>query len=134
MIMTCLELAVICLLPEYQPYPPPPITDYPALMVIYDPSKGGINCDGDCTTVSIGPLTEDMYYTSGACHVDLLGATIHFPAINFSMRCVDTGGGIKVDYNEYYDRDVLYFDAMWDANTPPVWLYWLLDNWSVEWE
>jgi len=74
-----------------------------------------------------------MYFTSGACHPDLLGATIHFPAIEFSMDCVDTGGMIGVDYNEYYDRDVLYFDVMWDSNNPPPWLYWLLDNWEIEW-
>jgi hypothetical protein len=100
-------------------------------MVIYDPSLGGINCDGDCTTVATGPLTEDMWFTSGACHPDLLGQTVYFPAIDFEMECVDNGGLITKAYNEYYQRDVVYFDVMWDASNPPEWLYWLLD-WEIK--
>lgn len=134
--LTCLELALICLLPDvtsYTPPPPKPIFDYPALMVFYDPSLGGINCDEDCTTVAIGPLTEDMWFTSGACHPDLLGLTVYFPAIDFTMRCVDNGDDITVAFNEYYQEEVLYFDAMWEASNPPYWLYFLLDDWNVIW-
>ena len=130
--LTCLELALICLLPDYNPPPPKTIFDYPALMVFYDPSLGGINCDGDCTTVATGPLTEDMWETSGACHPDLLGLTIYFPAIDFTMDCVDTGGLITVTFNEYYQKEVLYFDVMWRASNPPYWLYFLLDDWYVK--
>lgn len=130
-LLTCLELALLCLLPDYVP-PPPPLTSYPALMVIYDPALGGINCDEDCSTVATGPLTEDMYFTSGACHPDLLGLTVYFPAIDFEMKCVDTGGMITVRYSDYYEQDVLYFDAMWDYfGEWPYWNYWLLD-WEIE--
>lgn len=108
-----------------------PLTDYPAVITFYDPSKGDINCDDNCKTVATGPLTPDMYFTSGACHEDLLGRTIYFPAIDFEMKCVDTGGMITVLYSKYYDREVLYFDAMWDADNPPEWNYWILDEWSV---
>ena len=132
--VTCLKLMLLCLclLPYYvPPSPPPPLHTYPAVMVIYDPSLGGINCDGDCTTVATGLLTEDMWFTSGACHPDLLGLTVYFPAIDFEMKCVDNGGLITKAYNEYYQRDVVYFDVMWDASSPPEWLYWLLD-WEIK--
>ena len=133
MLLTCLELAVLCLLPDYVP-PPPVLTDYPALMVIYDPSLGGINCDEDCTTVAIGPLTADMWFTAGACHPDLLGATVVFPAIDFAMYCVDTGPAVTIGYNRVYNQNVLYFDALWIASDPPPWLYWLIEDWYVTWD
>lgn len=129
--LSCIELAVICLLPDYRPPAPKTIYDYPALMVIYDPSLGGINCDSDCSTVALGPLTDDMWFTSGACHPALLGLKIHFPAIDFTMRCVDTGSLVTIAFNQYYGRDVVYFDVMWDAGSPPTWLYWLLEDWNV---
>ena len=111
---------------------PKELTDYPAVITFYDPSEGGINCDDNCNTVATGPLTPDMYFTSGACHVDLLGRTIVFDDIDFEMKCVDTGGLIDVAYSKYYNREVLYFDVMWDADNPPEWNYWLLKNWSVK--
>ncbi len=123
------QLAFICLLPDYTP-PPPPVTDYPAVMVIYIPERGGINCDGDCTTVAMGPLTKDMYFNSGACHPDLYGRTVYFPAIDFTMDCVDNGELVTLAYNEYYDREVVYFDVLWDESEPPEWLYWLLE-WKI---
>ena len=129
--LTCIELAVICLLPDYQPPAPKTIFDFPALMVIYDPSLGGINCDNDCSTVALGPLTDDMWFKSGACHPDLLGYTVYFPAIDFTMTCVDTGSLVTIAYNQYYGRHVVYFDVMWDAGNPPTWLYWLLKDWEV---
>jgi len=138
MIKICFELAFICLLPDYVPPEPPKVlTDYPALMVMYDPvlctdgTPGGeINCDDDPTTVATGPLTQDMYFVSGACHPDLLGATVHFPYIDFSMKCVDTGGAIIIRYNDWYQREVLYFDVLWDYYGEwPYWLHWLLDDW-----
>lgn len=137
MLLTCVEFAVLCLLPDYIPPPPPKIvTDYPAVMVIYDPSLcfepgGAINCDGDPTTVAIGALTEDMWFTSGACHPSLLGLSVYFPGIDFRMRCVDNGGLVNIAYNEYYAQEVAYFDVMWDASRPPTWLYWLLDWYIV---
>ena len=108
-----------------------PLTDYPAVITFYDPSEGDINCDNDCSTVATGVLTDDMYFTSGACHEDLLGQTVYFPAIDFEMECVDNGGMIDVRYSKYYDREVIYFDVLWDADNPPEWNYWLLDEWSV---
>lgn len=132
MIANCLGIMLFCMLPDYPP--PPALTDYPALMVIYDPSLGGINCDNDCTTVATGPLTDEMWFTSGACHPDLLGSTIIFPAIDFRMECVDTGGMITVAYNDYYEEEVIYFDVLWGAGNPPYWLYWLLEDWIIEWQ
>ena len=132
--LTCLELALICLLPDYNPLPPKTVFDYPALMVFYDPSLGGINCNDDCTTVAWGPLTPDMWFTAGACHPDLFGATVHFPAIDFTMHCVDNGDDITIAYNEVYNQTVVYFDPLWIADDPPFWLYWLLDEWTVTWD
>lgn len=125
-----LQLALACLLPDYNPPPPPPITSYPAVMVIYDPTEGGINCDGDCSTVAMGVLEDHMWYTSGACHPELYGRTVYFPAIDFEMHCVDQGGLITVAYNKYYDEEVVYFDVLWDSDNPPEWLYWKLE-WEV---
>ena len=127
----CTMMASHICLPDYRPPAPKTVTDYPALMVIYDPSLGGLNCDGDCSTVATGQLTADMWFTSGACHPELLGATVRFPAIDFTMRCVDTGPAVTVAYNDYYRTDVVYLDAMWKANQPPDWLYWLLEDWAV---
>jgi len=117
------------------PYDPEPvITDYPAVLSIYDPDDGGINCDGDCTTVATGPLTPGMYFTSGACPMELLGATITFHDIDETMECVDTGGAIVVGWSPYYEQTVVYFDFMWDADNPPEWAYWLIQDWSVSWD
>ena len=124
------QLAIACLLPDYRLPPPPPVTDYPAVMVIYIPERGGINCDGDCSTVAMGPLTQDMYFNAGACHPDLYGRTVYFPAINFTMRCVDNGELVTLAYNEYYDTEVVYFEVLWDESDPPEWLYWLLE-WEI---
>ena len=107
------------------------LSDYPALMTIYDPSLGGINCDDDCSTVATGPLTEDMWFTSGACHPNLLGAIVYFPGIDFEMRCVDTGPMIGVRYNKYYGETVLYFDAMWDSTDLPSWVQWNVGSWYI---
>ena len=133
MTLTCLELAIICLLPDVYEKMPPPVTlfDYPALLVVYDPRLGGINCDNDCSTVALGRLTDDMWFTSGACHPDLLGLTIYFPAIDFEMRCVDTGSMVTIAYNEHYQSMVVYFDVLWDSYNPPEWNYWLLEDWEL---
>ena len=131
-VITCLELAAICLLPDYQPPAPKTVFDYPAVMSIYDPKLGGINCDDDCSTVAIGPLLAEYWNSAGACHPDLLGLTVTFPAIDLTMRCVDTGGLIDIAWSEHYQREVLYFDVLWDASTPPDWVYWLLDDWRVK--
>ena len=126
-------LLVLSLLLSFPIEPPveKKLTDYPAVITFYDPALGGINCDDDCSTVATGLLTDDMYFTSGACHKDLLGRTVYFHAIDFEMECVDTGGMITVLYSKYYKQDVLYFDVLWDANNPPEWNYWLLEKWSV---
>ena len=133
--LTCLELALICLLPDLNLPPPPPIniSNYPAVMSIYDPSLGGINCDDDCSTVAIGPLLEEYWRTAGACHPDLLGATVHFPAIDFSMKCVDTGPAVTVRWSRQHHEIVLFFDVMWPINDLPYWLYWKLEEWHISW-
>ena len=110
-----------------------PVTNYPAVMVIYDPTIGGINCDEDCTTIATGPLLDEYWYQAGACYPNLLGAEIYFPVIDFTMKCVDNGGKVTVLWNEYYQQEVVYFDVLWSATNPPYWLYWLLDDWQVMW-
>ena len=133
MIVTCVEIVLLCFLPDMGlgPSPEPLLSSYPAVMVFYDPALGGINCDGDCTTVATGPFTADMYKTSGACHPDLLGQTVYFPAIDLTMHCVDTGSLVTVAWNNYYQLTIIYFDVLWPAAEPPPWLYWLLNDWEV---
>lgn len=133
MIVTCVEILVLCLMPGLGLELPsqPPLSSYPAVMVFYDPALGGINCDDDCSTVASGPFTTDMYKTAGACHPDLLSLTVYFPAIDLTMHCVDTGSLVTVAWNNYYQRTIIYFDVLWPAAEPPPWLYWLIYDWRI---
>ena len=124
--------AMLMVVPDTCP-PPSPLSSYPAVITIYDPSRGGIKCDQDCSTVATGPLTSDMYFTSGACHPDLLGSWVYFPSIQYTMQCVDTGGLVTVRWSDHHQAQVLFFDAMWDASQPPPWNYWMLDDWRIIW-
>ena len=119
--------------PELPPTAPPKLTDYPAVIMAYDPALGGTNCDGDCSTIATGPLTQDMYGTVAACHQDLLGRSITLPSIG-TFDCLDTGGAIRVAYNEYFEREVLYFDVMYDLvnNDRPRWAGMLLEDWELD--
>lgn len=127
-----------------------PGLDYPAVMSLYDPDLGGYHCDDDCTTVATGPLEEWMYEQAGACPAELLGSTVHFPAIDYSMQCVDTGTLVIARWSERDEQCVVYFDAMWhlpdedgdgrpDRNEQgkiegiPYWAYYFVEDWTVTW-
>lgn len=113
------------------PPTPPPLTDFPAVIMAYDPALGGINCDGDCTTIATGPLEPEMYGVVAACHPDLLYERIRIPTIG-TFQCLDTGGSIGVSYNEHFDRDVIYFDILYDLEEErPPWAGMLISNWEV---
>ena len=128
-----------------QPYIDPfkkscPGLDYPAVMSVYDPSLGGINCDGDCTTVATGLLMDWMYEEAGACPAELLGATINFPALDHTLQCVDNGEEIKAGWSERDDQCVVYFDTLWHLEKEgeeilgaPYWTWWFIEEWSVAW-
>jgi hypothetical protein len=114
--------------------------NHPAILHAYDPGLGGINCDDDCTTVATGQLLDSMYKTSGACPVELLGATVTFHDIGVEMKCVDTGGDIKPAWSERDEQCVVYFDMLWPLEVQddiiiggPYWNHWFLPNWSVSW-
>ena len=131
--MACFFLSLPFILMEgiTCPPPPPPLTDFPAVIMAYDPALGGINCDGDCTTIATGPLELEMYGVVAACHPDLLYERILIPTIG-EFHCLDTGGAIGVDYNEHFDRDVIYFDILMDLEGErPPWAGMLISNWEV---
>lgn len=134
---------LLLLLAVFPVYRPPALSDIPAVVTVYDPDLcyhgEPINCDGDPTTVATGLVEPWMYESAGACERSLLGATVHFPGINLSMKCVDTGGMIRVMWSKYYQRDVLYFDFVWHLEKEddgtisgvPRWNYWLLEDWYI---
>jgi hypothetical protein len=145
MIALLLLMAPFSIFPEPDPGPEPVdrydyVLSLPAVTTVYDPALGDINCDADCTTVATGLLEDWMYESAGACDRDLLGATVHFPAINLSIKCVDRGGMIRPMYSEHYGQTVLYFDVLWHLEKidgaiagSPEWNYWLLNDWYVTW-
>lgn len=135
-------------LQESEPEPVCPGLNYPAVMSLYDPDLGGPNCDGDCKTVATGPLEDWMYEVAGACPAPLLGSTVHFPGIEFSMQCVDRGTAIKAAWSERDRQCVVYFDALWhlpdedkDGRVDrdedgsvlgvPYWFYWMVEDWTI---
>ncbi len=114
--------------------------DYPAVLSVYDPDLGGVNCDDDCSTVATGPVEDWMYGAAGACPAWFLGATIHFPDVGHSMKCVDTGPAIRSAWSPRDQECVVYFDAMWHLGRDgkkitgaPYWAFYWLENWEVQW-
>jgi len=133
--MLCFSLMFMLMESVICPIEPPPIlqlTDYPAVVMAYDPGLGGVNCDGDCSTIATGPLTQDMYGTVAACHQDLLGQTVNLPGIG-SFECLDTGTAVRVHWNEHFQQMVLYFDVMKDLRNEdrPQWAGTLVTDWSL---
>ena len=113
------------------PPAPPPLTDFPAVIMAHDPGLGGINCDGDCTTIATGLLEPEMYGTVAACHPDLLYKRVNIPTIGV-FDCLDTGGAIGVDYNKHFERDVIYFDVLYDLEKDtPSWAGMLITKWKI---
>lgn len=130
--MICFSLAFMLLEGIVCPTPiPPKLTDFPAVVMVYDPSLGGRNCGLDCTTIATGPLEPEMYGTIAACHPDLLYKTVTIPTIG-TFKCLDTGGAIGVGHNTHFDREVIYFDILYDMiDGGPSWAGILINDWEV---
>lgn len=85
----------------------------PILVTWYDPALGGINCDVDCTTLADGLGWDEFDYgRSAACLPTMLGGYVTFGGMTY--RCRDTGGGIEVEYDGYWQRWVMRVDIMSD--------------------
>ena len=115
-------------------------------MSVYDPQldshlldSDNVNCDNDCTTVATGPLEEEMYEVAGDCPMELLGKTVHFPVIDHTIKCVDTGGAIKASYSKRDKQCVVYFDTLWHLDRDgdgqiqgaPEWAWWFISEWEI---
>lgn len=117
----------------------PGLFSLPAVLTVYDPRLGGINCDADCGYFASGiPVGSEWYGVAAACDAALLGRSVSFPALSLTVECVDTGGMIQPAYSDYYGRQVLYFDVMWPLEKvngqvigAPAWNYLLLESWEV---
>ena len=115
---------------------PLPAREYPAIISMYDPALGGINCDDDCTTVAMGKFDDYMYKVAGACPKELYGATVHFSYLGMELHCVDTGPAIEPTYFPQYGMCASYFDLLWPLHDEPApdWAMWWWNNWNVaEW-
>lgn len=106
-------------------------TDYPAIVTVYDPALGGINCDEDCTTIATGPFEEWMYKEYAACDASLLGQYVYFPEIGIRTRCMDTGGAVHAMWSQRDQQCVLPFDILWPLTEEPVpyWNWWFIEDW-----
>lgn len=118
---------------KYEPEPRPiSLYDLPAIVVVYDPALGGINCDSDCTTIATGKLLPEMYGVIAACHPDLLWRTVEIAGIGI-YECLDTGGEIGVRWSDHFQRLVLYFDILYDIVNLgfPSWAGMLIEDWRI---
>lgn len=106
-------------------------TDHPAIVTVYDPALGGINCDEDCTTIATGPFEEWMYKNYAACDVSLLGHYVSFGVLGFSARCMDTGGEVHAMWSLRDQQCVLPFDILWPLveEPAPYWNWWFIEDW-----
>ena len=107
-------------------------TNYPAIVTIYDPALGGINCDEDCKTLATGPLERSMYTQYAACDVQLLGWYVSFPVLDMRVRCMDTGGAVKAFWSFRDGQCVLPFDILWPLTEEPApyWNWWFIEEWE----
>lgn len=108
-------------------------TNYPAIVTVYDPALGGVNCDEDCSTLATGPLEGFMYTQYAACDESLLGWYVSFPMLGMQVRCMDTGGAIKAFWSPRDGQCVLPFDVLWPLTEedPPYWNWWYIETWEV---
>ncbi len=91
---------------------PPPLETMPLLATWYDPALGGINCQEPCNVFADGTaVTEDSYNVTAACLPQWLGRDIVVVGLG-TFKCRDTGGGIVVEWNEYYGRWVIRLDVL----------------------
>lgn len=135
--MVALLISIMALLSPAEPLPDPACdgnpVDYPAVVSVYDPELGGVNCDDDCSTVAMGPFDEDMYGAAGACDPDLYGDVIYFPSLAVKMHCVDNGTNIRTLYDERIDACVSVFDLAWPLHEDPSpeFAMWVVQDWYI---
>lgn len=68
--------------------------DKPLKISWYDPARGGINCDSDCSTMASGiKVTSARYGNTAACIRSWMGKTVVIEGVG-SFTCLDTGGAI----------------------------------------
>ena len=105
--------------------------DHPAIVTVYDPALGGINCDGDCTTIATGPFEPWMYKEYAACDISLLGRYIRFPVLDVRVRCMDTGAAVRARWSQRDERCVIFFDVLWPLTEEPTpyWNWWFIEDW-----
>ena len=108
--------------------------NYQLHIYTYSPHLGGINCDGDCTTVATGAMSDDLYGFALACPSELVGydyTTWVYGPWQSWRPCLDAGNAIVIDHNS----GVVYVDAMqWETghDTLPWWAYQTFDGWEVK--
>lgn len=124
------------------------LTSLPLRATHFDPAKGGINCGGACTHVADGGTWHPSEYGHlAACirpwlHLDpadqllvVIPGTEHVMSngreAGPAWRCRDTGGGIRVDYDELIDGWVIRIDLMLPG-TPPHGDVAYFFNWHLE--
>lgn len=74
----------------------------------YDPRRGGVNCDSDCTTMSTGTkVTPERYGRTAACIKPWTDArkTVVIPGLG-EFQCLDRGGAIK-EHGDFIWIDLL---------------------------
>lgn len=78
----------------------------------YDPTLGGINCQGDCRYSSQGYYVWDWYQRGAACPEGWEGRIIEIPG-GHRFKCIDRGGMI-VETDDAIIIDVLIHHEMVD--------------------
>jgi hypothetical protein len=115
--------------------PQPPLADLPLLTTYYNPALGSINCNSDCSTLALVPMSDTLYGFAAACPAEMVfvdfTAVISHPAIG-ERACLDRGGAVVIEYNEGLQLWVIRIDLMERGPHPSNWQ--LLYGWSVRWE
>lgn len=116
--------------------PRPPIREMNLLITQYDPAIGGINCDSDCSHLSLVPMSDSLYGVAAACPAELVGldftAVISHPDIG-TRYCLDRGSAVIVEYGLFGGRwqYVVRVDLL-ESGPHPL-NYHLLSGWWMEW-
>jgi hypothetical protein len=111
------------------------LTDYALFPYTYTPAAGGINCDGDCSTVATGEMGPELYGWALACPGELVGYDVTawvWGPWGYWRPCLDAGGAIVIDHK----AGVVYVDAMehcMERACLPWWSYLEHEEWQIEW-
>lgn len=116
--------------------PRPPIREMSLLITQYDPAVGGINCDGDCSHLSLIAMSDGLYGVAAACPAELVGldftAMIYHPDIG-TRYCLDRGTAVIVEYGLFGGRWqwVVRLDLL--ESSPHPFNYHLIGGWDYHW-